>query len=636
MPGRRRTVRAGDARTSMDDKRGPAGVNNRKHNLGSTAGDGTSARAFGGTRPVRAVGWALAAGITLSVTVPAAAQNAPTREEILRAPALPQGEETPVAIDGDDEIERSPCPLADPQFANLRFTLSRVQFDNADGIDISSLDPSWRGLTGQSLPLSTICDIRDHAGTILRRDGYLAAVQVPVQTIEDGVVRLTVLAASLSGLQVRGDAGPSARQLQAYLAPLQDQQLFNVRQAERYLLLANSIPGLSARLTLRPAGTPGQVVGEIIVDRTPAFVDANIQNFGSKAVGRISGIARLRLNGLTGLGDQTTLAVYSTAQTREQQVVQGGHEFRLGSEGLTLATDLTYAWTRPTLGGGLDIDTETLIWTTQARYPLVLRQARTLWASAGLDWIDQDVNAVGALLSRDKLRVAWAGIDARWIDPASFAGGTGYSPAEPRWSARVSGQIRQGLGFLGASDPCSLAGASCFGPGAVPISRIEADPSAFVVRADAEFAWRPHPMATIVVAPHAQYSRRPLLSYEEFSAGNFTVGRGYDPGTLTGDRGVAVTSELRLGSAVPRSNNDLAIQPFGFFDAAWVWNRDSIFAGLNPQRLYSAGGGVRAMYGNRFSVDLSIAEPLRSAGLIPVRPATRFLFSITTQFGLGR
>lgn len=580
--------------------------------------------------------WLLAAGVGLAGAAPTSAQNAPTREEILQTPDARSGTETPLVIDGDDDIERSPCPLADPQFADLRFTLSQVQFDNADGIDVGTLDPSWRGLTGQTLPLSAICEIRDRAGTILRRQGYLAAVQVPVQTIENGVVRLSVLAASLTGLQVRGEAGRSALQLQRYLQPLQDQRLFNVRQAERYLLLANSIPGMSARLTLRPAGMPGQVIGEVIVDRTPVFIDANVQNLGSRSVGRTSGIVRARINGLTGLGDQTTLAVYSTVQTREQQVVQGGHEFRLGSEGLTISTDLAYAWTRPTLAGGLDIDTQTLIWSTQARYPFTLRQAHSIWGSAGLDWIDQDINAVSTLLSRDKLRIAWVGAEARWVDPRSFAGGTGYTPAEPRWSVRLNAQVRQGLGFLGASDPCGPGGAGCFGAGAVPISRVEADPSALVLRADAELAWRPHPMAAIIVAPRAQYANRPLLSYEEFSAGNFTVGRGYDPGTLTGDRGVAVTSELRLGSLVPRSNNDLALQPFAFFDAAWVSNRDSIFAGLNPQRLYSAGGGVRATYGNRFNIELSVAEPLRAAGLIAVRPATRFLFSVTAQFGTGQ
>ncbi len=574
--------------------------------------------------------------IALTATIPAFAQNAPTREEILRTPIGGDSSERALQIEIDDGIERSPCPLADPQFANIRFTLREVLFANGDAFDLTSLAPAWRDLVGTEIPVAAICEIRDHAATILRRKGYLAAVRVPVQTIENGVVRLDILAAKLTGIQVRGDAGPSEQQLAAYLEKLNNQPLFNINQAERYLLLANSLPGLSARLTLRPAGTPGDVIGEVTVDRTPVLVDANVQNFGSPSVGRLGGIARVRINGLTGLGDETTLAVYSTAQTSEQLVVQGGHEFRIGSEGLTAGSQLTYAWTRPTLAGGLNIKTESLIWTSQLRYPALLRQSRSLWLGVGFDWIDQDIAALATLLSRDHLRVGWAQATANWIDPKSFTGRGGYSPSEPKWSARMNLELRQGFGFLGASNGCGPTGAACFGPGAIAISRVEADPSAMVLRGEAELAWRPLPSFAVVVAPRAQYSSRALLSYEEFSAGNFTVGRGYDPGTLTGDSGVAVSTELRLGSAIPRSNGHVAVQPFAFFDAAWVWNEDSIFAGLNPQRLYSAGGGIRAVFGNVFRVDVAIAEPLRRAGLVPIRPATRFLISVTTQFGLGR
>lgn len=573
---------------------------------------------------------------SLSWGTAAVAQAVPTREEILRAPMGVGPTERSVNIDSDDDVERSPCPLADPQFASLRFTLNAVEFANAGEIDIAMLDPSWRSWVGQEVPVAAICDIRDRAGTILRREGYLAAVQVPVQTIEQGVVRLDILAARLTGIQIRGEAGNSERQLAAYLDQLRSDGLFNVRDAERYLLLANTIPGLSARLTLRPVGAPGELVGEVTVVRTPAVISANVQNFGSTAVGRFSAIARAQVNGLTGLGDQTTLAVYSTVQTREQQVVQGAHEFRLGREGLTLGSSLTYAWTSPTLPGGLDIDTNSLIWSSYARYPLTLRQSRSLWVGGGFDWIDQDVKAVGTLLSRDHLRVIWADLTGDWIDRQAFSGVGGYSPAEPRWSARLNVQARQGLGFLGASSPCGPTGAACFGPGAIPIGRVDADPSAFVLRAEGEFALRPVPAVTLVVAPRAQYSNKALLSYEEFSAGNFTVGRGYDPGTLSGDRGVGVTSEFRLGSLVPQSNRDLAIQPFVFFDAAWTWNKDAVFAGLNPQRLYSAGGGVRAVFGNVLRVDAMVAEPLRRTGFVPVSQPTRFLISITTQFGVGR
>jgi hemolysin activation/secretion protein len=575
------------------------------------------------------------AALSACVASGATAQTAPTREEVQREPDRPAP--PPIAdIDVNDGIERAPCPLANPEFSHLRFTLRAVEFGNAEAIDPELLNSSWSDLIGQEVGVASICEIRDRAADALRRAGYLAAVQVPEQRIDNGVVRLSILAARLTGLQVRGEAGANEGQLARHLSALEGQPLFNARQAERYLLLANSIPGMTARLTLRPAGTPGEVVGEVVVDRQAMVIDAAVQNLGSNSVGRFGGIARARIFGLTGLADETSFSVYSTAQTDEQQVVQGGHNFRLGSDGLTLGSDVTYAWTRPTVPGNLPIRSETLVWSSYARYPLTLRQAAATYISAGFDWIDQDTALASIPLTRDHLRVGWVRLDASWIDSGALTGRGGSSPAEPRFGAALTLEARQGIGGLGASAGCRSNPLNCFLPGIVPVSRVEADTSAFLIRGSGEFSARPTPMLAMVVIPRFQWSPRPLLAYEEFAAGNFTVGRGYDPGTIIGDSGLGATAELRIRSGVPRSANAIAWQPFIFVDTAWVWNEDSTFVGLNPQRLTSVGGGVRLRWGNRAQLDLAVAEPVRAAGLIPVRPDTRLLFTLTTQFGIRR
>ena len=575
-------------------------------------------------------GGALALAGTSAIAM---AQNAPTREEILRQPST--GTEAPprVADISSDEIERSPCPLASPEFANVRFTLNNVVFDNAGPIDVAMLASAWAQQRGTEVPIAEICDIRDRAATILRREGYLAAVRVPVQTITDGVVHLDVLAAHLSGIQIRGDAGRNEGQLARYLSKLQDQPLFNSRDAERYLLLANSIPGINARLTLRPTGTPGQVIGEVGVQRTPWVLEFNAQDYGSHSVGRWGGIVRARINGITGMGDSTTLGLYSTAETDEQQVLQAGHEFRIGGEGLTVETNLTHAWTSPTIAASPDIHSKTFVWNTEVRYPLVYRQSSALWLGGGLDWIDQNIRSLGTPLNRDNLRILYARMTASWSDPSAFTGRGGFTPSEPMWSAAFSAEARQGLKGLGASDYCGPGGPGC---GALPTSRIEGRPNAFVLRASGEFTLRPVPRVALVVTPRAQYSHRPVLAYEEFSAGNFTVGRGYDPGTLSGDSGVGSAFELRVGTQVPRTRQSIVFQPYAFFDLARVWNRDTSFAGLNPQRLESAGGGVRAVFGDRARIDVAIAEPLRKVGAPLARPATRLLISLTAMMGVRR
>jgi len=574
----------------------------------------------------------------IAAALPAAAlaqatPQIPTREEIQQptlAPLTPPNEQV---VSADDGIERAPCPLANPEFANVRITLRGVEFSSVEGIDSSMLAPSWSDKVGQDLPISVVCDIRDRAATMLRSKGYLAAVRVPPQTIDDGIVRFDILAARMTRIEVRGDAGANERLLQRYLSRLDDQPVFNIIDAERYLLLARDIPGLDARLTLRPGGAPGEVVGEVTVARTPVLFDFNAQNFGSGDVGRWGGVARVRFAGLTGMGDLTTASFYSTPDFDEQQVVQLAHEFRVGGEGLRFGASYTYAWTRPDIAA-FPIKSETQIASLFASYPVTLTQARRFTIGGGLDLIDQDIGLGGVPINRDRLRVFNLRADASWIDPASVAGRSGFSPSEPRWALSTALEARQGASFLGASDDCGPGGATCFLPGAVPLTRVEGKPDAFVLRANALAEWRPHKLFTLSAAPRAQWASDPLLAYEEFSGGNFTVGRGFDPGTIIGDSGVGVALEARYGSFVPANTKAFAVQPFAFFDAAWVWNKDSAFNGLNPQKLYSAGGGARIAYGDVARLDVTVAVPLNRGGFLAQKPDPRLLVSLTTQFGV--
>ena len=201
---------------------------------------------------------------------------------------------------------------------------------------------------GRDLPISIVCEIRDRAGTILRNAGYIAAVQVPEQKITEGTVRFNVLMAHLTQVRVRGDATGAEAIIAGYLNQLTKDPVFNRYDAERYLLLASDLPGYTVRLTLRPAGTaPGEVVGDVTVQRTPAYVDFNVQNGGSDALGPWGGLLRAEFFGLTGLGDRTQLSFFSTPDFHEQQTVQVGHDFRLGPQGLSIGDTFTYAWARP-------------------------------------------------------------------------------------------------------------------------------------------------------------------------------------------------------------------------------------------------------------------------------------------------
>ena len=103
----------------------------------------------------------------------------------------------------------------------------------------------------------------------------------------------------------------------------------------------------------------------------------NVQNGGSDQLGPWGALARAQIFGLTGLGDRTLLSVFSTPDLHEQQTVQLGHEFRVGTEGLTLGDTFTYAWARPSIPHS-DVLARTLLNTFDVSYPVIRSQAETI------------------------------------------------------------------------------------------------------------------------------------------------------------------------------------------------------------------------------------------------------------------
>jgi hemolysin activation/secretion protein len=523
-------------------------------------------------------------------------------------------------------IERAPCALDGPEFRSIHFVMRGAEFDGLQGLTRADLASAYAPFIGRDVPIATVCEIRDRAATILRDAGYIAAVQVPEQRIEGGIVRFQVLMAHLTQVRVRGEAKGAETALAGYLGQLKRQPLFNRYEAERYLLLASDLPGYTVRLTLRPAGTaPGEVIGDVTVQRLPAYVDFIVQNGGSKSLGRWGGLVRGQLFGLTGLGDRTSLSVYSTSDLQEQQTIQLAHEMRIGPEGFSLGGSFTYAWARPAITNA-DVLAKTLLGTVELGYPFVRRQAMTVRGSAGMDLVNQDVWLSHARLSRDRLRVAFLRLGVDAIAP-DF--GSGFSSAEPPWRATSLFELRKGLHALGATHDCGPSGLNCLGPTDIPPSRLVGQSDAAVLRYTGYGELRPMPKFTIALGLRAQYAWKPLLSFEDFSAGNYTVGRGYDPGALLGDRGFGTQAELRYGSRIPLSARKPAFEGYVFWDHAQVGHRGSaIIAG--HQRLNSIGAGLRVNW-DRFVLDSGAAFALNAVGPLNRRPDPRLLVSLTTR-----
>ncbi|MBB6229549.1 hemolysin activation/secretion protein, partial [Polymorphobacter multimanifer] len=472
-----------------------------------------------------------------------------------------------VRVEG--EIERSPCALADPAYAAIRVTPTRFVFNNLAPVEAAELAPLYQRYIGTDQPISIICEVRDAVATELRARGYIAAVQVPAQRIEGGVVALEVLYARVTTVRVLGDAGRNEGVFQRYLSKLANGQVFNRFEAERWLLLARDVPGHDLRLLLKPAGTgAGEMVAEVSLERTPLAVDFSVQNLAASETGRWGGQLRAEAYGLTGLGDRTSISFYATPDFDEQMIVQAGHDFLLGGSGLRLGGRFTHAWTNPDVPGLPPIEARTAIAAVDLRYPLIRRQGGSLALTGGMEFVTQRVRFNTLPVTRDRLRIGYLRLDGEAIDMVGIGpgGATGW---------RLSGalELRHGLDILAASPNCVENIIACTAPGALPPGSITSDSSAFLARFQGRAELRLARHLVIVLSPRAQLSGASLPSYEQFALGNFTLGRGFDPGAFTGDKGVGLATEVAFPGQILSAKHQLVAEPYVFADAGWVWNR---------------------------------------------------------------
>ena len=249
-----------------------------------------------------------------------------------------------------------------------------------------------------------------------------------------------------------------------------------------------------------------------------------------------------------------------------------------------------------------------------------------------MDYIDQRTDILGARTNEDRLSVAYARVDFNQIEQGSISGRGGYSAFEPKWGMGGSLEVRKGLDILGASQGCGPAFVNCVGQTVLP-TRADGDPTAFVIRGQARIDYRPTPLLAFTLKPRVQYSPDALFSYEEISGGNYTTGRGFDPGTIIGDSGYGLQTEVSYGSLLPETPDGTALQPYLFFDMMSVWNKNRPG---DPEKLYSAGGGVRATIGQQASLDLTAVVPLNRAGFQTRRDGARALLSLTVQLAPWR
>ncbi len=563
-------------------------------------------------------------GVAFAQAVPG---NVPgtTREQI-EVPPPPREERRPeVTVESSSAFAADDCTLRTSQ---IRLNLSEIQFEGVGG---SALNPvlrnAVRGLQADEAgdqPIAVVCKIRDRVNEELARAGFVARVQIPPQEVSGGALKLVIVSGKVIEVRVRGDVGRFRSALDQRLEEIRAMDPFNKDEAIRILLNANDIPGLTVRLSLRNAGgAPGDLIAEVDASAQSVLMLANVQNFGSRQLGREVATVRTEFFGLTGMADRTYISLSNSLQWNEIHIGQIGHDFALNSNGLRLGGRLSLAQSQPDIAN-LDLQSRSLIAGIELSQPILKRINSSANLATGFEVINQATRILtgngSAPFTHDQIRVFYTRLEGS-TRKLSVTG-------QPIFTLDGQLELRQGLGILGATKRGTIE--NNFAP-----SRFDGDPKATVVRGEINGDVSFGKVLGISGKLFGQWTNKPLLNLEEFSIGNYTIGRGYDPGANGGDRVVAARIEprARLGQIGP-----IELTVSGFYDVVKLWNLDNTAGAEARRTLASVGGGMRMIWRNqqtgdaRAVLEVTYAKPLDKAITSDlIKPTSRVLVSLTTK-----
>lgn len=571
------------------------------------------------------VSFVLAACAAGLVPAAAIAQNQVRREQSEPARVETEPRKPSIEIQTDKALGRDDCAL---ERSDIRVNLRNIGFEGAGGAPVKpELVPLLQGLQPDEAgdqPISVVCQIRDRINGALAASGFVARAQVPAQELQDGTLRLVIVAGRVVEVRVRGDMGRFGGTLENRLERIRTLDPFNKTEAIRILLLANDIPGLKVKMSLRNAGgAPGDLIADVEASATSALVLANVQNFGSRQLGREVATLRGEFYGLTGLADRTYLSVSNSLQWSEIHIGQLGHDFALNDRGMRLGARISLAQSEPDIKN-LDLQSRSLIAGLELSMPVHKGLNSELGVTLGGEVLNQATRVLSSNgkipFTHDQIRVGFVRFDGgyRKLDRSGV----------PLFRLDGTLELRKGFDIFGATKVGQVE--DQFAP-----SRFEGDAEATVVRGEIMGEVIPVPNFTLAGKAFGQWANKPLLNLEEFSIGNFTYGRGYDPGANGGDRALAARFEprLRLGKFGP-----IDAEVTGFYDIVHLRNLDNSAGSEASRTFHSTGGGLRFVLRDRPSgemraiFEVGYAKPLDKALLSDLKkPTDRVLVSLTTK-----
>ena len=500
---------------------------------------------------------------------------------------------------------------------SISFMFKSLDLVGAHAIPPTDLRRLWTVEAGAVITVADVFAFADAITAAYRNAGYaLSFAVVPAQSIESGNFRIQIVEGRLEGLAI---TGPRISKLVRdriadAFSVIEPGQPTLISELERFLLLVNDIPGVTARGTVSPGSSrqTSMLTLEVTQQRFDAAVSYN--NFLSESLGRDVSIIDLKaFNQWTGR-DALSISLKSAPDIAVYRSSSIDYQTYVNDNGLQLLAAASESMTAPKKGSLAAIDFSSVSYSNSVGFRMPWKRSRNSNIFVGGNFATSHTKSMNGvdITSEDKLRTV--SVYAEY-DVSHASGAT----------SGITGTMTTGLTLLGARGD----------------SRANADPSFSTYQIKARHE---RPILTsqngalvgsIDLKTQLINSDKPLLANAECSFGGRQYGVGFDAGVLSGETCLMGTMRLTWRQNVRSGTNAFIGQALYYlrYDKGRVRQKGPLNAGEPRQVTASSYGvGTQLVFRNGLAFLLEASEQQKRSDVAQVRE--KFRTHASLHFGL--
>lgn len=482
-----------------------------------------------------------------------------------------------------------------PASAEVALTVGRFAIEDGYPDLAADTENILAPLRDHAVPLETIRAAGVRLEQAYSRHGhFLTRVDFPPQNVPPGgEMRVRIVHGFIEAIDTDGIPAPLRARVLRFVEPLVGRRSLTRPEYERRVLLANSVPTLHLKASLKPGSADGTVI-LVLAGSYHAFSGlVSFDNYMPAVLGRSSASVAGAYTPATSAIEQVYLTANAATDTdpfsadSPRRYFETGVRTAFGTSGLELDTHYTWATGNPPLSSAGQSDNAFLDTAGSFRraamrfsYPLIKSQLTTLRIEAAFDATAefQLTNPYAISLYSDHIRVLRLGFDATHALNAATETNLGI-------------EVAQGLDIFGSRGPADATPS-------VPLSQPGA--SNVFTKWNAHASLRRELAAgfALQLQMRGQYvAARPLLLAEKFILGGPSDLSAYDFANFSGDRGWTTRGELQHVSSLDLAAMPMVVQGYAFAARGEVVNLASNEAERHADTGTAAGIGLRSSFG---------------------------------------